>query len=277
MTVVPNAGMDPLVSSTLLSTGADLVGGLLGGKQKAPSWAPWMKAAVGPGNYKSGVNTLAKVQAFIDKTLLSSKMEAARENGIHPLVALGIPPSSVGGESYIGDVGPSASIASDMGQGIGRAVEAYATKDERALTAQLQKLAVERSMLENESLKSDVALKRAQLAPALPFGKAMIDGQGDTRYPEQHRQPFGYGDSAPMLRKGYDQHGNMIRTWNDDLGDNEVMQAATAIGYSLPDWFIGRAADWIGDQWYKRSLEGANRRKAQKRFFQNFTRKYERR
>lgn len=244
--------MDPLVTSTLVSTGANLVGGLLGGKQKAPSWAPWMKAAVGPGNYKSGVNTLAKVQAFIDKTLLASKMEAARENGVHPLVALGIPPASVGGESYIGDVGPSSSIASEMGQGIGRAVEAYATKDERALTAQLQKLAVERSMLENENLKSDNALKRAQLAPALPFGSAMIAGQGDTRYPEQHRMPMGYGDSAPMLRVGRDAKGNPIRTWNDDLGDNEVMQAMTALTFSLPDWIHGNiglpASRWLDDK-----------------------------
>lgn len=248
--------MDPVVLAAGIQTGGNILGSLMGGKSKAPAWQPWMKAAVGPGNVKAGVNTLTKVQAFMDDYLMGAKMKAAKKHGIHPLVALGIPPSAVGGEASIGgDVGASGQVAAELGQGIGRAVEAYATKDEREVTSVLQRLAVERGQLENESLKSDIALKRAQLAPAMPNQAipTLIAGQGDTRYPEQRRMPMGYGDTAPMLRMGRDDKGNVIRTWNDDLGDNEIMQALSALAFSVPDWIhgnIGRpAARAISNRW----------------------------
>lgn len=96
----------------------------------------------------------------------------------------------------------------------------------------LLQLVLERGHLENELLKSQIAQIRTN-------GPGNATSSPDPRYPGQRDMPLGYGDTAPFLRTGKDAKGNLIRVYNDDLGDNELLQAATALGYSMPDWIHG--------------------------------------
>lgn len=219
--------MDPMVTAAAVQTGGQVLGTLMGGKHKRPSWQPWIKAMFGADMAKN--LTLSEALSLADQTAFSGKMKSAKDHGIHPLAMLGIPFGGSQAESFIGDTGIDGSAASDLGQGVGRAIEAFATKDERQMGSVLQKLAVERGQLENESLRSDIALKRAQLSPAFvnPSLRPMIDGQADTRYPEQKRMRMGFGDTAPFFREGKDANGDTIRVYNDELGDHEMLQLLT--------------------------------------------------
>lgn len=161
---------------------------------------------------------------------LPGRVNAAKKAGIHPLYALGMnstasQPQMVGGDSNPMDY-------SSMGQDIGRAVEAYASGSQRT-AKRLEALSLDRAELENQLLRSQIARNIQQGTPSL------ADSADDVRYPAQAKMPMGYGDTAPLLRLGRDQKGNPVRVYNDDLGDNELLQAVTALGYSIPDWIHG--------------------------------------
>lgn len=97
----------------------------------------------------------------------------AKKAGIHPLAALGAQVPSYTPQA-VGDLGLSAA-----GQDIGRAVSAGMNGQQRQ-QRRLGQLAVERSELENELLRSQIAKERTA-PPALPSatGTGAFQGQGD--------------------------------------------------------------------------------------------------
>lgn len=209
--------MDPMIGSSLISAGSNLLGGLMGSK------GPDRKASRDMLNiqYAEHVKNIPRE--------MNMRLKSAKAFGVHPLVALGMQPTSMAQAHMVGDTGNDiGSALSEVGQDVSRAVSAYQTKEQRDEVRTLSKLSVERAGLENELLRSQIASQRAQLAPAAPINI-------DPRYPEQALMPMGYGDTAPLLRKGKDPYGDPVRVYNDDLGDNEVLQALSAIGLSVPD------------------------------------------
>jgi len=207
-----------------------------------------------------------EAQMYATSNDFDTRLKAAKKHGLHPLVALGVNTPPAPQPHYAGDTGSSVGQAlSNAGQDVSRAVAAYQTKEQREEDRVLRKLSVERAGLENELLKSQIAGSRAQLAPAHSINP-------DPRYPDQSQMPLGYGDTAPFLRMGKDSKGNPIRVYNDDLGDNELLQALTAIGMSVPDYIHGnlgrptakklrKSWDWLG--WTKKGkdytrLKGGN-------------------
>lgn len=158
--------MDPVTAGTVISTGAQFLGGLFGKKKKGPTAADQLN-----------------IQANSIRNNMAATMQAAKENGVHPLVALGMPPSggpsfSVGGEdnSAVGD------MISDVGQNIGSAVARSQSPEQRLTQSVISKQAVERGDLENELLKTQIASMRASMSPAIPTSNAgeMIAGQADS-------------------------------------------------------------------------------------------------
>lgn len=115
-----------------------------------------------------------KLQKEFAKNAVQWKTADALKAGIHPLYALGAPtmsfsPSSVGDSSL-----PNA--LSNMGQEVSRAIDAGGTVEDRAI----RKLTLERGGLENEKLKTEIALARSQLGPGSPVGaNTLIPGQGN--------------------------------------------------------------------------------------------------
>lgn len=231
--------MDPMVTSALISTGGNLLGGLMGGKQKAPSYYPYMKALVGPERAKK--YTMGENLAYHEKNMFKAKMDSAKEFGLSKLAMLGVPfsstpPMQVGG----GSSGSMDSTVAGLGQDLGRVAEAYMTQGERAQARAMTALDLEGKQLDNDYKR---ALISSTMAPRMQAGNPPAVGSGtslnqalDGIVPNR----IGYGDGVvPMHTLAMDENGNLIRTWNQDLGDNEVMQALHAFRYSVPDYIDG--------------------------------------
>lgn len=223
--------MDPLVTSSLLSAGSSLLGGMFGGKtSSAQKEINYLNAEA------MKQNMYLQEQSFYNP--VHWRVQDAKRTGINPLVALGMNPY-MGATSMMGDsVGGTRNSAIDglaaAGQDVSRAIAGIQTKEQRDQSRALAALGLERAGLENELLRSQIAGQRAQLAPAISSS-----GGADPRYPAQQDMPLGYGDTAPFLRIARDRKGNPIRVYNDDVGDNEMLQAITALGMSVPDYIHG--------------------------------------
>lgn len=201
------------------------------------------------------------------------KVADAKAAGLHPLAALGAQTSSFSPIS-VGSTDTTSPGFGDMGQSLGRALEAKTTDAERvstiapAMAKVAQTFQLERMNLENEVLKSDIALKRAQLPPPMPGGSIPIptpgpprshDGlalgeddmkqkQGDA--PGQaYSRPFGYRlDHYPGLSDA--------QSFEDRYGDSEVGSMLKGLVNQIGDHLYtfgpdSRAAGW--DSKYGRS------------------------
>lgn len=202
------------------------IGSLLGGLGQAVGGAAGLFG--GGGNNNNFYNQLAvmREQAQLQREFAQNgirwKVEDAKAAGIHPLYALGgsgasYSPSAVS----VGDTGGS-SLASDlgnMGQGLGRAVAAAGSKEDRASAefTRLQRVqALTRGDLENRHLElqiaaSQAALNRAQLGPPMPTGPSVtgsgpVPGYGvyDPKPPEVLNSRPG----NPAIEAGPNQPGN---------------------------------------------------------------------
>lgn len=221
--------MDPLVTSSLISAGSNLLGGLFGG----------------------GSNNKQRSRALEDQYDMTRRYaleqpswiaEGAKRAGFHPLAALNMSPAqapaiTVGGNDY-----GAAEAVKDMGQGISRAAGAYASREDRQLVLASAKLDLENKQLQNERLRSENRLMTAPGTPAV----------GDQFSPIELDPMLSAGisnKSHPLFRTAVDQKGAPLRVYNDDLGDNEVLQAMTALGYTVPDYiynnFTKPAAKWL--------------------------------
>lgn len=176
------------------------VGGLLGG----------VGSVVGAG--MSGANAAAINQANYEhqkefaQNGIRWRVADAKAAGLHPLAALGAQTSSYTPSAVVGD-SPDFSFLRDLGQDIGRAVDAKSTAAERAANKakidQGTNLELEGKQLDNEykrtliaSQKQDDALRLAnaavrsswsqQLPPAMPSlapDGSLMPGQGNATSP----------------------------------------------------------------------------------------------
>lgn len=118
------------------------------------------------------------------------KVADAEAAGLHPLAALGAQVSSYSPVS-VGDLAMPRTSFGEMGQDIGRAITAGQTESERsgtmatAISRVAQTFQLEKMNLENEVLKTDIALKRSQLPPPFP-GDIPLPRPGPPRTTEGH-------------------------------------------------------------------------------------------
>lgn len=104
------------------------------------------------------------------------RVEDAKAAGVHPLFALGaqIPagaPVQVFGND---NDAQTAELASRFGQDIGRAIDSTRTEDERT-SARMQSLALERSELQNDLLRSQIARLNQQSGPPMPVSNPYLN------------------------------------------------------------------------------------------------------
>lgn len=148
----------------------------------------WEAAAGGMGklidagvSWYNAKNNISWQKKFA-RNAIQWKVKDAKAAGIHPLAALGASTHSFQPVSLGTDFG-------SMGQGIGRAIDATADKEQRqnadAGTA-MQKLQLENAALQNQKLAAEIAITRqAGSPPPFPLDntnhtKLMIEGQGNS-------------------------------------------------------------------------------------------------
>lgn len=156
--------------------------GLFGGGSSGGSW---QQLAI--------MREQAQLQREFAQNGIQWRVADAKAAGIHPLYAIGgggasYSPSAVSvGDRGGGDLGRD---LANMGQGIGRAVAATASKEDRseaAYTAQVRAENLKRLSLENQNLELQIAasqgaLMRSQLGPPMPTGAAVSGGDLNGNY-----------------------------------------------------------------------------------------------
>jgi len=110
-----------------------------------------------------GKNKEAKLQKEFAQNGIQWKVEDALKAGVHPLYALGANTMSYSPVG-IGDMGGA---FQSMGAGVDRAMEATRDGPGRIGKA-VERLALERSGLENDKLRAEIALTRSQIGPPMP-------------------------------------------------------------------------------------------------------------
>lgn len=201
MVVAAPAAAFTLADAAGLASGfGSLLGGLgsaFGGKKKGPTMQDQING-----------------QIQLQRKQFEQTMANADRFGIHRLVALGAMPS--GGASFSvggGEAGNWATDLPEMGQNIGRALDAFSGPEQRRVQDVLTRQSIERGDLENELLRSEIALKHAQTGPATPFGQVV------TVPDEVTAGSHGYeaGVSQANQRLMFNQDGSTIRAMGPDL------------------------------------------------------------
>lgn len=143
------------------------LGGLFGGSKSGPDWTSIQ---------------LGREQAQMQKEFAQNgirwKVADAKAAGLHPLAAIGAAGASYSPVSYAGSTfggGDLGNSLRDMGQGLGRAVAATQTKEERVASAfelTRQRQEIERGDLINQKLAADLALMQTGAGPGFPSNVA---------------------------------------------------------------------------------------------------------
>nr|QJB20648.1 MAG: DNA pilot protein [Microvirus sp.] len=223
--------MDPLVTSTLISSGADLLGGLLGKKKKGPSLQEQYDLA-----YKDKLRQL--------KYLPSQQVEGFKRAGIHPLYGL-----SGGSAAYSapivagGDDGDNlGQTISEMGQGVARAAEAYAGKAERDLN---------RRLLEAQVKTAEASASGQELANVKLASEMQLVNQAGTPPPSPDKKFAGQvlnDTRAAAMKTVTLPSGQVVRLWDEDVGgDSEMGSAASFATYTVPDFLRETANMYLHD------------------------------
>lgn len=157
----------------IISAGANLLGGVLGSKEKDKDRA---------------------LQKDFAQQGIRWKVEDAKAAGVHPLYALGA--NTVSYSPVAGSSDLSSGLAA-AGQDVGRAVNATQTQGER-VSGVVQSLQIKRMELENQLLASQIArVNQAGSVPPMPTpgDRYLIEGQPNS--PLVQTSPMGRQTSAP--------------------------------------------------------------------------------
>lgn len=144
---------------SLISAGADFIGGLIGKKSAE----------------KANKENAANQKEFAQNSV-QWRVADAQKAGVSPLFALGMSPMSYA-PSSVGDTSMSSAL-SNMGQNIGRAVSAT-TSPQGKFDATVQALTIKRMGLENDLLASQIMRNTQAGTPPGIGGAHLIPGQGD--------------------------------------------------------------------------------------------------
>lgn len=243
----------------LFSAGSSLLGGLLGQKSAKKAQKQQIKASKEQALMaKQASDEANATQLKIADQNVALQKEFAQNGvqwkakdslaaGVHPLFGLGaqttsFSPVSVGSStpSYYGDSSrtPDMSMAnavSNMGQDIGRAIDATQTQAQRLLTG----FQLERAKLENDLLRVNIARQSQATNPSMPSANQpwLIDGQGSTATTGET------GRGITLTNQGH-----------DPVPINEV--SYTWDGKGLTPQFSKDLADRMDENWIGSTLWG---------------------
>lgn len=209
--------MDPVTTAAVINAGSSILGGLFGGKKKkGPSLEDQYKAHL-------------QSQRELARYLPIEQVRGWQAAGIHPIYGMSGGSAQYSSPALIGDSDGGSSLGEriqGMGEGIGRAAEALASSEERALNRRLLEAQVRTAeadadgrILSNVKLAADARLA-TQAGTPNPL---------DARYATDKDMPIGYGSAKPFWTIAQMPNGRFARVYNtNDLGDNEVLQAISS-------------------------------------------------
>lgn len=219
----------PLALGPLIGAGASLLGGLFGQSSQ-------QKIA----------EQNIKLQKQFAQEGIQWKVADAKKAGVHPLYALGAQTASF---SPVAVGSPLGGAIADMGQNIGRAVEASRSPRDKAASyeARVAELQLTNMELQNEMLGSRIALLRqAGQPPGVPVdvvGQPMVG-------------PLAIGGSKVKP----DPRFSDAELFEQRYGDSEFLQTLYGMGVAGADagnWLAERFP-WIdtADRWIKDNIFG---------------------
>lgn len=145
-----------------------------------------LAGAFGGGGMSRGkAMDVAQYQHSLNKEVMQNSVqwrtEDAKKAGLHPLAALG---ANLGSSSPVTvmpfDGDSTGDRIARMGQGIGRAAQAFMTAESRQKAEILDNLAIERAGLQNDLLRAQTTAVHAATNPPFPGSATVIDGQGNS-------------------------------------------------------------------------------------------------
>jgi len=164
---------------------------------------------------------------------VAQKIETGKKYGIHPLTMLGVQSPYVG-QSTMSSSGPSfgqdlAMQGVDLARSVAAGQSNMERLQERLITAQ-----IEGQEIDNVSRASMLA--RANQPGTGPNGVGLSE-----TISKMNVNKVGYRDDMqPLHTIGYDEAGDPIRFYNEELGDNEIAQALHAFRYTIPDYLSNK-------------------------------------
>lgn len=194
-------------------------------------------------NAEDAANSANRQSKEVLQNQIQWKVKDAEKAGLHPLAALGMSPANyspvvVGGS----DQGATDAI-NTMGQGVQRAVQAYQSKEQRQLEMASASLSLENQQLQNERLRSEIALMQPGSPPGMAANPYM-SGQGDSDTLKVPKE-FIAGTSGlevgerQGLQKMFFPGIGPVRTKSEALGeameDSLLGSAMVDLLYTLPD------------------------------------------
>jgi hypothetical protein len=172
--------LSPLVTSSLISAGSSLLGGMMGGGKWGATRMANAQAEMNDVMFQDQARSYRRNPEFI--------VEGAKRAGIHPLVLFGSPMSQPSAPQLVGNLDTSgdntwSTAMMNMGQDLSRAYSAHQTQKEREADAQnaltMQKAALARQEridnanlthqeLQNELLRLQIRKNSLQETPPIP-------------------------------------------------------------------------------------------------------------
>lgn len=160
------------------------IGGVLGGLGQAAGGAAGLFGGGSSNGYWQQLAIMreqAQLQREFAQNGIQWKVADAKAAGIHPLYALGGSGASYSPSAVSIGTGGGSDLGRDlanMGQGLGRAVAAASSKEDRADAAYqsqmrimgLERASLENRLLETQILASQTAVMRGQVGPGIPSG-----------------------------------------------------------------------------------------------------------
>lgn len=143
------------------------IGGLFGGSKGGPDWTSIQL-----------MREQQQMQKEFAQNGIRWRVADAKAAGLHPLAAISAAGATFSPASYAGDLRGSSDMSQslrEMGQGLGRAVAATQTKEERVASAfelTRQRQEIERGDLINAKLAADLALMQTGVGPGMPSNVA---------------------------------------------------------------------------------------------------------
>lgn len=161
---------------------------------------------------------------------LQWKVADAKAAGLHPLAAIGGAGASYTPSAISLEGGSMGKALADMGQDVGRAINATRSADDRN-SAAAKSLLLEKGALENELLRTQIAKMRGQLGPPVPMPGA------------QAREGIP-GQPATLDLKSVEPHAAFGTTYGTRGGTSQASHIEDQYG-EISDW-IG-AVNWARD------------------------------
>lgn len=177
-------------------------------------------------------------------------VHGAKQAGLHPLAVLGSQVAG-GAQAPFSVPDPNARALqslSDMGQGLGTAVNAYSSREEKALQLKSQALAVENQELQNQRLRAENAVTMTG-RPAGMSLNPLMPGQADSGVRLVPKEDtLNLSGNQPGIRPSaqtFDYPGNifggpvrhMSQEASEATEDDFISKAIFALMYTAPDLF----------------------------------------